>query len=193
MILGKSNDFIFDDIDNVPEAQTAIILGAKVHEDGTMSDMLYDRVMTAIDLYNGGKVEKILISGDHGRIAYDEVGTVKDFLLKKGVKKQDIFIDHAGFDTYDSMYRARDIFKIDSAIVVTQEFHLNRAVYIGKSLGLNVYGMKADRHIYLGMEMNIFREYFARVKAFFNVLFNSKPKFLGEEIPITGDSSRSWD
>ena len=192
-INSQSKDLIYTNIDDIPEAKTAIILGAKVYDSGRMSDMLHDRVVTGVELYQNGKVEKLLISGDHGQKEYDEVNTIKEYLLSAGIPKEDIFLDHAGFDTYDSMYRAKEIFQIDSAIIVTQEFHLPRSVYIGKKLGLDVYGMVADKQPYLYMGRNNIRESIAKVKAFFNVLFNSKPTYLGEQIPITGDSSLSWD
>ena len=158
-----------------------------------MSGMFQDRVETAFDLYEEEKVEKILISGDHGRENYDEVNTAKDYLLDKGVKSEDIFLDHAGFDTYDSLYRAKKIFEVPSVIVVTQNFHLPRAIYIGKKLNLEIYGLSADRHSYVNIDYNKLREIFSKVKAFFDISFQAKPKFLGEKIPISGDSKKSWD
>ncbi|MCK4799462.1 YdcF family protein, partial [Candidatus Parcubacteria bacterium] len=124
---------------------------------------------------------------------YDEVNTAKDYLLDKGVKSEDIFLDHAGFDTYDSLYRAREIFEVSSVIVVTQNFHLPRAVYIGRKLDLEIYGFSADKHLYANVDYNESREIFSKVKAFFDVSFHAKPKFLGEKIPISGDSKKSWD
>ncbi|NOQ68375.1 hypothetical protein GQ568_02960 [Patescibacteria group bacterium] len=192
-INSQSNPYIFQDINDLPEAEVVLVLGAKVYEQGIMSGMLQDRVETAFDLYEKGRVEKILISGDHGREDYDEVNTVKDHLLEKGVKSGDIFLDHAGFDTYDSLYRAKEIFEVQSVIVTTQNFHLPRAVYIGKSLGIETYGLSADKHLYANIDYNESREIFSKVKAFFDVSLRAKPKFLGEKIPIFGDSGKSWD
>lgn len=192
-ILRTSQPFLYDSVEDVPLAEAAIILGAKVFPDGRMSDMLTDRTLTALELYESGKVQKILASGDHGQTEYDEVNAIKNFLLDKGVKPEDLFMDHAGFDTYDSLYRARDIFGIRSAVVVTQTFHLPRAVYIGRSLDIDVYGMKADRQPYLFAKRNAIREKLASIKAFLNILFHSKPTFLGEPIPIQGDGRLSWD
>lgn len=189
----KAHDFIYSDIAKIPQKQVILVLGAKVKENGRMSDILKDRVLTALEIYRAKKASKILLSGDHGTEKYDEVNTMKDFLLKQNVPAQDIFLDHAGFDTYDSIYRARDVFEIESVIVVTQKFHLVRALYIARSLGLDAVGMTADRQKYLGMARNQLREIPARLKAFFNVVFQSEPKFLGEKIPITGDSRKSWD
>jgi SanA protein len=171
----QSNPYIFQDINDLPETEVVLVLGAKVY------------------LYEKGKVEKILISGDHGREDYDEVNTVKDHLLEKGVKSEDIFLDHAGFDTYDSLYRAKEIFEVSSVIVATQNFHLPRAVYIGKNLGIETYGLSADRHLYANIDYNRSREIFSKVKAFLDVSLRAKPKFLGEKIPISGDSEKSWD
>lgn len=188
-----SKDFIFYDINQIPNAQAVLILGAKAWPNEVMSDILHDRALTGLEVYKAGKVEKILISGDHGQRDYDEVNIVKSFLLESNAEPQDIFLDHAGFDTYDSLYRARDIFKIKSIIIATQNFHLPRAVYIAKKLGLNAYGLSSDKHIYLGMERIQIREALAKVKAVLNIFLKSKPKYLGEIISIQGDGQESWD
>jgi len=192
-INSQSKSYIFQDENNLSEAEVVLVLGARVSEQGIMSGMFQDRVETAFDLYDLGKVKKVLISGDHGRKNYDEVNTAKDYLLDKGVKSEDIFLDHAGFDTYDSLYRAREIFEVSSVIVVTQNFHLPRAVYIGRKLDLEIYGLSADKHLYANVDYNESREIFSKVKAFFDVSFHAKPKFLGEKISISGDSKKSWD
>jgi len=189
----KAGGLIFDEMDQAPSVQTALVLGAKVYAGGRMSDMFHDRVETARLLYQGGKVKKILVSGDHGQTDYDEVNAAKKYLLENGVAEQDIFLDHAGFDTYDSLYRARDIFGVGSVIAVTQNFHLPRTVYIGRSLGLEVYGFSADLQPYRNMFKNQSREKLAVIKAWLNVLFKAKPKFLGEKIDINGDGRVSWD
>lgn len=192
-INSQSKSLIFSDIEKVPKVQAALILGAKVYNQETMSPMLEDRADAAMELYKSKKVEKILISGDHGRNGYDEVNAARKYLLEKGIEGKDIFLDHAGFDTYDSLYRAREIFKVPSLIVATQNFHLPRAVYIGKNLSLETYGFSADKHLYAGTKYNEWREVFSKVKAFFDVGIRAKPKFLGEEIPISGDGRISWD
>ncbi len=193
-ILKTTEDLIYANPEELPDSQVAIILGARVFpEDNRMSDMLKDRVLTALDLYNIGKVEKILISGDNGQENYDEVNIIKDFVLENGVPKEDVFLDHAGFDTYDSLYRAKEIFKVENAIVVTQAFHLPRAVYIGKKLDMEVYGIEADRQTYVTIKYNKLREIPARLKAFANILFHTKPKYLGDPIPISGSGTLTWD
>ncbi len=189
----KSEAYIFFDIDKAPKTQAVLILGAKVSQSGRMSPMLYDRVETALDLYNEGKVEKFLVSGDHGKKNYDEVNPIKEYLLKKDIPPEDIFLDHAGFDTYDSLFRAKYIFQVQSLTVVTQNFHLPRAVYLGRSLVIDTYGVSADRQFYGGIEHNKSRETIASIKAFFDIHFRAKPKYLGEPIPITEDSRKSWD
>lgn len=188
-----SAPFIFSDPNQVPESEAALILGSRVYTNGEMSDILKDRSIKAIELYNLGKVEKLLVSGDHGKKEYDEVNTVKNYLLANKIPAEDIFLDHAGFDTYDSLYRAKEIFQIKKLVIVTQEFHLSRAVYIGNSLGMETYGYIADRQPYIAAKWNSFRESLARVKAFLDLLLNSKPSYLGDQIPINGDGQKSWD
>ncbi len=189
----QTGAYIYSDLGKVPAKPVVMVLGAKVYTDDKMSSILLDRVQTALEIYKAGKAQKILLSGDHGTKTYDEVNTMKDYLLDHGVLAQDIFLDHAGFDTYDSFYRARDVFEVKSMIVVTQAFHMSRAVYIGNSLGVDTVGFVADKQRYQSEFMNNFRESFARVKAFFDVKFHALPKFLGPKIPITGDSGPSWD
>lgn len=176
-----------------PSAYVAIVLGARVYPGGRLSPMLEDRIQTALELYQRGKVKRILVSGDHARPEYDEVNAMKDFLLAAGVPASDIFLDHAGFDTYDSLYRAKHIFQVDTAIVVTQEFHLPRAVYIARSVGIDAVGLSADKRPYASIRYNELREWPSRFKAFLNVALRVKPQYLGEILPITGVASASWD
>ena len=180
------------DKDNLSK-QAALVLGAKVWNNGQMSDIFEDRVKTAIDLYNNGKVKKILISGDHGQKNYDEVNAAKDYLLNNNVKPEDIFLDHAGFDTYDSLYRAMYVFKAESLVVITQDFHLPRALYIANKLGMESCGVSADLHKYSGESAMNRREVLAKVKAWLNITFNSKPKYLGNEMPLSGSGLSTWD
>jgi len=191
-IINFSEQYIINNIEDVPNTDVVIILGAKV-SGNTLSHILLDRTETAIELYNTHKVNKILISGDHGQEDYDEVNAVKDYLLDSDIPSEDIFIDHAGFDTYDSMYRAQYIFGVNSVIISTQNFHLYRAIYIARELGIDAYGLPADKRPYGNEITNNIRESLARIKAWVDVTFNSKPKFLGEKIPITGNSQDSWD
>lgn len=194
-ITQSSNQYIYKSIDQIPEKQAIIVLGAYVRGDN-LSLVLEDRVKSAILLYDKGKSNKMLLSGDHGRIDYDEVNRMKKYVLNNGkVNEAHIFLDHAGFDTYDSMYRAKAIFGIENAIIVTQDFHINRAVYIARQLGIDAVGYSVDQTKYvkqLQFKWTL-REYLSRVKAFVDVILESTPKYLGDPIPISGDGRLSWD
>lgn len=189
----KSKKYLYGSASDIPACYTAIVLGAKVNADGRPSDYLQDRLDCAVELYRAGKVRRFLLSGDHGRTTYDEVNNMKLYLEKQGIPTADIFLDHAGFDTYNTMVRAKKIFRVTDAIIVTQAFHLPRAIYIARSKGLKAYGFKADKRVYSGMKALRFREVPARVKAFAEVTLHKRPHFLGTQIPITGDSRLSYD
>ena len=160
-----------------------LVLGCHVR-----SQYLADRLTTAFGLYDMGASPKLLMTGDHGRTEYNEVGTMKAHATSLGIPSSDVFMDHAGFSTYDSMYRARSVFKVTSAIVVTQKLHLRRALYIGDKMGIKVTGVEAKNSTAKSTAFQSIREYPARVKAFLQCeIFHSKPKYLGEVIPITGN------
>ncbi len=188
-----TNEDIYNSTTDIPSAYTALILGAGVYKSGRPSAILKDRLLTAIDLYKKKKVKRLLVSGDHGKKYYDEVNNMKKFLLEKGIPKKDMFLDHAGFNTYNSIVRAKGIFQVKDLIIVTQEFHLPRAVYIAGKIGLKPMGLKADIQDYPKLNYFKMREYLAKIKSFFEVLLNINPRFKGPEIPITGDSGLSWD
>lgn len=152
-----------------------------------MSSVLEDRAVMAINLYKQGKVSKILMSGGNPTVTNNEVDPVRKFLIANGIPASDIFLDHAGFDTYSTMYRARTVFKVTSAIIVTQEFHLPRAVYTARSLGIDAYGLVADRGTY--SFKNYLREFLSRPNAFLDILIHRLPKYLGPSFPITGDGT----
>lgn len=185
--------YIVDDVDDLPRVQAVMVLGARVYGSRAMSDMLRDRADTALGIYSLGKADKILASGDHGQDEYDEVTAMKNHLIDNGVPPQDIFLDHAGFNTYDSMYRAKEVFEVKSLIISTQDFHLPRAVCLARSMGIEAYGYAADKRHYRDEEKNDIREFFARAKAFVWLIVRPAPRFLGPEIPITGDGLASWD
>lgn len=183
---------ITDRPDQAPRAQVAIVLGAKVQPDGQMSAMLADRVSTGARLYLEGKVDRILASGDHGTRGYDEVNAMRQGLLDAGVPDRDIFTDHAGFDTWSSMVRAQKVFGVQSALVVTQGFHLPRAVWLGERAGLDVHGVSSDLRGYGRQNRrSSVREWLARPKAVQEVVVGRDPQFLGPQIPITGDGRLS--
>lgn len=177
-----------------PSATVAIVLGAQVYADGTPSPMLADRLRTGIELYKLGKVEKLLLSGDHGRTTYDEVNAMKRFTLEAGVPEEDVFLDHAGFSTYESMYRARDVFLVRDTLVVTQDFHVDRAVATARALGLDAVGVVAPCNGYEPRRSLMWREWMARCKAWVELnLTHPLPTYLGETIPIEGDGRATWD
>lgn len=172
-----------------PDSDAILVLGAYVFPDGTLSFMLNDRLDQAYELYRLGKAGKVIVSGDHGQKDYDEVNTMKKYLIARGVPPEDVFMDHAGFNTYESIYRARDIFQVKKVIIVTQEYHLARAVFIASELGLEACGVASDLHDY-GKVMTAyrFRETAARNKDFFMAgIIKPAPTFLGEAIPVNGD------
>lgn len=176
--------YIYEEVNTLPNSSIALVLGAGIKPDGRLTDALTDRVLTGVDLYKAGKVKKLLMSGDNGTKNYDEVTVMKTFAVEKGVKAEDVVLDYAGFDTYDSCYRAREIFDLHSTVVlVSQEFHLPRALYICNTLGVQSVGMSADKRVYAANLWGA-REFFARIKAGLNITFHSKPKFLGPKEPI---------
>lgn len=162
-----------------------LVLGASVNPDRTPSPMLKDRLDTAIDLYHQGVAPKMLFSGDNGQIVYNEVQTMKDYALERGVKEEDIFLDHAGFSTYESVYRAKYIFKIDSMVAVTQTYHLYRTLHGCEKMGIKAMGAASDQYTYGGQEKREVREVLARDKDFVKWIFKPQPTFLGDAIPIT--------
>ncbi len=172
---------IFSDINFVSNAPVALVFGAGLRKNGAPSDVLSDRVVSAVELYKAGKVKKILMSGDNGSKQYDEVTAMKNLAVEKGVPEADVVLDYAGFDTYDTCYRARDIFGLTQVIAVSQAFHLPRVLYTCNSLGVQSVGYSADKHEYIMAQTWEIREMFARLKAGLDITFHSKPKFLGPQ------------
>jgi len=167
----------------------ALILGARVYGDGTVSPVLEDRLATGLRLYQEGKVSRLLVSGDHGKDGYDEVNAMRAWLEARGVPPAHVFLDHAGFDTYSSVVRARDVFDARRVVVVTQRFHLPRALYIARELGLVADGEPADRRVYRGIVYSEAREIASRTRAFIDVTTHRVPRHLGAKVPLTGDGS----
>lgn len=181
----KTGSKYLTSLEQAPASDAIIVFGAYVFPDGNPSDMLHDRLDCGYELYKQKKAPKIIVSGDHGQVTYDEVNAMRKYLETKGVPREDIFMDHAGFNTYDSIYRARDIFKVKKAILVTQRYHLVRALYIGSKLGLDITGVASDLHTYPVMKYYRIRDIASRSKAFLQAqILKSKPKYLGKEIPI---------
>ncbi len=182
-----------DEADLLPQADCIIVLGAGLRPDGSPSHMLRDRLDCAIELYYSGIANKIIMSGDHGRTEYDEVNTMKNYAVTKGVPAEDIFLDHAGFSTYDTVYRAKEIFCVEAPVIVTQKYHLYRAVYNARSLGIDAYGVNSDPFRYVGQTMRDIREAAARVKDFVYCIFKPEPTYLGEKIDINSVPASATD
>ena len=184
----KNRIITADEAAELENTDCVLILGAGVRN-GSPTPMLRDRLITGISLYESGAVPKIIMSGDHGREDYDEVNVMKSYAVENGVPDSDVFMDHAGFSTYDSIYRAKAVFEADSIIIVTQKYHLYRALYIADKLGVNAVGVAADLDDYSGQLKRDLREIAARDKDFFSCLFKPEPKYLGEKIPVSGDGN----
>lgn len=187
------NDIIsLEETEDLTDTDCAVILGAGVR-DGEPTPMLKDRLLTGIELYKSGAVKKLIMSGDHGSEDYDEVNIMKSFAVDNGVPAEDIFMDHAGFSTYETVYRTREIFEADNIIIVSQEYHLYRALYIAEKLDVKAVGVSADRRTYSGQKMRDLREILARDKDFFNCIIEPEPTYLGEKIPVSGNGNLTND
>ena len=187
----STRPYIYSSVESAPVTQVALILGASVLPNEGLSGVLQERVDKAVQLYQAHKVSKILMTGDNSTVSYNEVEPVRRYLLAAGIAPQDIFLDHAGFDTYSSMYRARDVFGVTSVTIVTQPFHMPRSIYIARALGLQAVGVEAgsgEAYFY-----NTLREVPASIKAGLDLLFYRVPKYLGPQFLITGTGTTTWE
>jgi SanA protein len=185
---------IYRTIENVPQRDVALVLGAKVYPNGRLSAMLEDRVVSAAELYKAGKVRKLIMSGDNSERTYDEVTAMRQRAIVLGVKSDDVVRDFAGFRTYDSIYRARDLWDVQSALIVTQKFHLPRSIYIARGLGVDAIGFVADRRRYhtASIQRARTREVLARFAAWLDVnVFHPTPHFLGPKESLSGDTQEA--
>ena len=190
--VGKADILSPDEASALEDVDCIIVLGCQVKADGSLSKMLRDRLITGVELYKRGAAPKLLMSGDHGREDYDEVAAMKSYAIENGVPSEDVFMDHAGFSTYETVWRAKEIFGADKVIIVTQEYHLYRALYIADKLGIEAYGVAADLNTYGGQYIRDFREILARNKDFAMCIF--KPEATGgETIPISGNGDMTND
>ena len=187
-----SNKYIIniDSYKELNDLDCIIVLGSGMVGDKP-TPILEDRLIKGIELYNLGVTDKILMSGDHGNTYHDEVNLMKKYAIETGIPSNNIFMDHAGFSTYETMYRAKEIFKVEKVVLVTQEYHMYRSIYIARKMGIEAYGIITDN--LKGDKYREAREVLARNKDFFNVIIKPKPKYLGEEIPITGDGNLTND
>ena len=182
-----------EEASNLADVDCILVLGCFVRSNGQPSDMLHDRLTRGVELYDLGAAPKLLMSGDHGQVDYDEVAAMKQFAVDHGIPSEDVFMDHAGFSTYESIYRARDIFQAEKILIVTQEYHLYRAIYIANQLGVEAYGVSSNYHTYPNQTSYDIREMLARVKDFGTSIFQPKPTYLGDAIPIFGNGNLTND
>lgn len=187
-VLSFSNDHYYYNIDWLDEKFIWLVFWASVIWNKTPSEILKDRLKVAQKAYEEWKIKKIIVSGDNSTITYNEPQVMKNYLISIWVKADDIYMDHAWFDTYSSLYRARDIFWAEELILFTQDFHLKRAMYLANRLWLQAYWIETNLQKYYRENYYDFREFFARIKAFLNVdIFNRKPKFLWDRVYIIDD------
>ena len=191
--VGKKRLLTAEDAAELADVDCILVLGCLVRSNGTPSSMLEDRLNRGIELYNLGAAPKLLMSGDHGRVNYNEVETMKEYAIDAGVPSSDVFMDHAGFSTYDSVYRAKEVFAADKVIIVSQEYHLYRALYLAEKLGLEAYGVVAEGENYSGQTYRELREILARVKDFMTAIIKPEPTYLGDVIPVSGDGDVTND
>ena len=191
--IGKKYIILPEQAAELKDVDCILVLGCKVKDNGDPSDMLADRIRRGIELYESGAAPKIIMSGDHGQADYDEVNTMKQIAVDNGVPSIDVFMDHAGFSTYESIYRAKEIFGVKKMIIVTQDYHLYRALYIAESFGIEAYGVNADYREYWGQSKRDAREILARFKDFATVTLKPEPTYLGETIDISGDGNLTND
>ena len=181
-----------EDSSKLKDIDCIIILGAGIWGDKP-SPMLEDRLLEGISLYKDKVAPKIIMSGDHSKKDYDEVNLMKNYAIEKGVPSEDIFMDHAGFSSYESIYRAKEIFEAKKIIIVTQSYHLYRALYIANSLGIEAYGVSADLRTYTNQLSREIREIVARDKDFIKCIYKPKPTYLGDTIPVSGNGDITND
>lgn len=184
-----ANQFTFSKVVNTPQAPAAIIFGAGYKHNGEPSKYLKDRLDIGIELFKAGRVKVLLLSGDNGSQNHDELGIMKKYCASQGIDTTKIFIDYAGFDTYSTLYRAKHIFQIDNAILISQNYHLDRAVFTGRMLGITSYGLSANKGSYTSYRKNTVREYAAIINALLELAVHRKPKFLGKVVSINGPSN----
>ena len=187
-IIAKSSNYIVDvNVSNDLTADCILVLGASVYSNDTPRPMLKDRLDMGIHLYNNSYVKKILVSGDHINKDYDEVNVMKKYLIDNNIPSSDIFKDHEGINTYQSLYRAKNVYGVKRVIIVTQKYHLYRAIYIARKLDLQVVGIASDGNYYKGQFNREIREFFARIKAFFNTSIQKENNHDGLQYDIKGN------
>lgn len=191
--VGRGRLLSVDEAAQLNDVDCIVVLGCQVRADGSLSDMLHDRLARGVEVFQAGAAPKLLMSGDHGTVSYDEVNAMKRYAIEQGVPSEDVFMDHAGFSTYETIYRAKEIFQAKKIVIVTQEYHLYRAIYIAEQLGMEAYGVNADLDTYSGQAMRDVREVLARCKDFAMCIFKPEPTYLGESLPVSGNGDVTND
>lgn len=186
-IVGSKGSIVSADEASISSADAIVVLGASVFADGTPSGILQDRLDDGIALYFAGVAPKLIMSGDNGTESYNEVRVMKQYAIAQGVPSEDIFCDHAGFSTYESMYRAKYVFGCQRIVVATQAYHLYRALWSAKSLGMQATGVPSDYHEYQKQLQYDIREVPARTKDFFKALFRMPSTYVGDAISLDQD------
>jgi SanA protein len=181
----ETRAFVTSKIEELPKCKTALLLGtSKILRHQQVNEYFYRRINATVNLYMSGKIKYIIVSGDNSTDNYNEPADMKKDLMKCGIPDSAIYLDYAGFRTFDSVVRAKEIFGQDTVIMVSQEFHNQRAIYLAQKIGMLAYGYNAeDVDSSTGFKTR-FREFFARLKVFIDIYTNAKPKFLGEKIKI---------
>jgi len=184
---------IFREVDAIDGRNIVLILGSGIGKNGELSDILRDRLDSTMELFANGKVSRIIVSGDNSHENYNETNAMRDYFLEQNFLPRVIFTDYAGFDTFDSVVRAREIFGAEKLVIATQEFHLPRAIFLAEKLGIDAIGFSANLREYRDETRMNLREILANVKAAGNILFDSEPHFLGKKFELTGDGTESWN
>jgi SanA protein len=193
VVVARERDRVYRGVDRVPARAVAIVPGARVWADGRPSLVLEDRLQAALELHQAGKVGRILVSGDHARAGYDEVNAMRGWLVDRGVPSADVFMDHAGLRTLDTMQRAARVFGVRDAIVCTQDFHVARALYLARDAGIDAVGLVADRHVYPQAGRDRVREALATTLSVLEVAVGREPRFLGPRVDVAGDARVTHD
>lgn len=184
-VMEKGNNTMItsEESEKLQDVDCIIVLGCYVKEDGTPGNILADRLKTSVKLYKNGVAPKIIMSGDHSSDEYNEVAAMKNYAVDAGVHSEDVFMDHAGFSTYETMYRAKEVFGAEKVVIVTQEYHLYRSVFIAEKLGMEAYGVASD----FKLDQN--REILARCKDFLTTIIKPRPANLGRAYSIKANGN----
>lgn len=185
----KEQILTLEEVQEIEDIEVILVLGCQVRSNGTPSAMLEDRLKTGVSLYQNHVAPKILMSGDHQSAYYNEVKVMKAYAVEQNVSSSNIFLDHAGISTYDSIVRAKEIFHVKKMVIVTQSYHLYRAIYIANQLGIEAYGVSSDTITYSNQLYREIREILARNKDFFLAMFRFKPEISGSDISLESDGN----